>query len=205
MIWLLFLFMPLTKYDQIAPHYDASTRRFERWWLGDLRAQTLRLLPPNSRILEVGAGTGLNFVLYPPGMSGAATEKSREMLKFAREKPRPSQVSLVQNCAEELPFSDSSFDAAFATLVFCSVASPVKAFEELRRVVRSGGTVVLLEHVRPNGLLGPLFDVLNFVVEPLFEDHFNRRTVETARASGLEVLEVRKHAWGIVNLITCRV
>jgi phosphatidylethanolamine/phosphatidyl-N-methylethanolamine N-methyltransferase len=197
--------MPLTTYDQIAYRYDTSMRRFERWWLGDLRAQTLSLLPPNSKILEVGAGTGLNFVLYPPGTSGAATEKSQEMLRFAREKPRPPQVSLVQNCAEELPFSDSSFDAAFATLVFCSVASPVKAFDELRRVVRKGGLVILLEHVRPNGLLGPLFDALNFVAQPLFEDHFNRRTADIAHAAGLEVVDVRKHAWGIVNLITCRV
>jgi ubiquinone/menaquinone biosynthesis C-methylase UbiE len=197
--------MPLSTYDQIAYRYDTSMRRFERWWLGDLRAQTLSLLPPNSRILEVGAGTGLNFVFYPPGSSGAATEKSSEMLKFARKKTRPSQVSLVQNCAEELPFSNSSFDVAFATLVFCSVASPVRAFEELRRVVKRGGAVILLEHVRPNGLLGPVFDVLNFVAAPLFEDHFNRRTAETARAAGLEVLDVRKHAWGIVNLITCRV
>lgn len=197
--------MPLATYDQIAHRYDTSMRRFERWWLGDLRAQTLNLLPSNSRILEVGAGTGLNLFLYPQGTSGAATEKSSEMLKFAREKQRPSEVSLVQNCAEELPFSDASFDAAFATLVFCSVASPVKAFEELRRVVRKGGAVILLEHVRPNGLLGYVFDVLNFVVAPLFEDHFNRRTAETARAAGLEVVEVRKHSWGIVNLIRCRV
>jgi phosphatidylethanolamine/phosphatidyl-N-methylethanolamine N-methyltransferase len=195
----------LTTYDQIAYRYDTSMRRFERWWLGDLREQTLSLLPPNSRILEIGAGTGLNFVFYPPGTSGVATEKSREMLKFAREKPRSSRVSLVQNCAEELPFTNSSFDVAFGTLVLCSVASPVKAFEELRRVVRSGGTVILLEHVRPGGLLGPVFDLLNFLIEPLFEDHFNRRTAETARAAGLEVLDVRKHAWGIINLITCRV
>ena len=199
------LLMPLSTYDQIAYRYDTSMRRFERWWLGDLRAQTLSLLPSNSRILEVGAGTGLNFVFYPPGTTGAATEKSSEMLKFAREKTRPRDVSLVQNCAEELPFDSSSFDAAFATLVFCSVASPTKAFEELRRVVRRGGSVILLEHVRPNGLLGPVFDVLNFVVEPIFEDHFNRRTAETARSAGLEVVDVRKHAWGIVNLITCRV
>jgi ubiquinone/menaquinone biosynthesis C-methylase UbiE len=197
--------MPFTTYNQIAHRYDTSMRRFERWWLGDLRAQTLSLLPPNSRILEIGAGTGLNFFFYPPGSSGAATEKSSEMLRFAREKPRPSQVSLVQNCAEELPFNNSSFDVAFATLVFCSVESPARAFEELRRVVKRGGTVILLEHVRPGGLLGPLFDLLNFMISPLFEDHFNRRTAETAHAAGLEIVDVRKHAWGIVNLITCRV
>jgi ubiquinone/menaquinone biosynthesis C-methylase UbiE len=197
--------MPLTTYDQIAHRYDTFSRRFERWWLGDLRAQTLSLLPPNSRILEIGAGTGLNFIFYPPGSRGAATEKSSEMLRFAGEKARPPQVSLVQNCAEELPFSNSSFDVAFATLVFCSVASPVRAFEELRRVVKRGGAVILLEHVRPGGVLGPMFDLLNFVTQPFFEDNFNRRTVETASAAGLEVVDVRKHAWGIVNLITCRV
>jgi len=199
------VFMPVTTYDQIAPHYDASMRRWERWLLGDLRSQTLKQLPPNSRILEVGAGTGLNLVFYPKGSIGVATEPNREMLRLALEKPRPSQVSFVQNRAEELPFVDASFDAAFATLVFCTVGSPIKAFTELGRVVRAGGLVVLLEHVRPDGLLGPVFDLLTLATAPLFGDRYNCRTAETAQASGLEVLEVQRHKWGIINLITCRV
>ncbi|HEX8687649.1 MAG TPA: class I SAM-dependent methyltransferase, partial [Pyrinomonadaceae bacterium] len=157
------------------------------------------------RILEVGAGTGLNFAHYPRGVSGAATEPSREMLRRAREKTRPAGIRLVQNSAEALPFADDSFDAAFATLVFCSVASPPEAFAELRRVVRAGGRVVLLEHVRPAGALGYAFDALSLLTVPLMEDHFNRRTADEARRAGLEVLKVRSYLLGVVQLIVCRV
>ncbi|MDQ1593415.1 MAG: hypothetical protein QOG71_4042 [Pyrinomonadaceae bacterium] len=160
----------------------------------------------NGRLLEIGAGTGLNFQHYPPGAHGAATEPSREMLRLARTKPPPAGVRLVQNRAEALPFADDTFDAAFATLVFCSVASPTHAFAELRRVVRAGGRVVLLEHVRPSGLLlGHAFDALSFFTVRLFDDHFNRRTAADAERAGLRLLRVEPHALGIVQLIVCEV
>jgi phosphatidylethanolamine/phosphatidyl-N-methylethanolamine N-methyltransferase len=196
--------MPLVTYNELAPNYEAISR-FEQRFFPTLRAEALSLLPANARILEVGAGTGLNFIHYPAGASGVASEPNSEMLKLAREKQRPSQVSLVQNCAEQLPFPDDSFEAAFATLVFCSVASPQAAFAELRRVVRTGGKIILLDHVRPGGLLGPVFDVFNLFTIPLFDDHMNRRTAELAKVAGLEVVEVKRKAWGIVNLITCKV
>jgi SAM-dependent methyltransferase len=157
------------------------------------------------RLLEIGAGTGLNFAHYPRDAHGAATEPSREMLRRAREKARPTGVCLVQNSAEALPFADDSFDAAFATLVFCSVASPPEAFAELRRVVRAGGRIVLLEHVRPANPLGFLFDALSLFTVCLFADHFNRRTAEDARRAGLRLLRVERHALGIIQLIVCEV
>ena len=192
-------------YDEIAPHYDAAIRPLERWFLAKLRASTFQHLPPNARILEIGAGTGLNFVYYPDNAIGVATEPSREMLRIATEKKRPHGLRLLQSCAESLPFKTGSFDAAFATLVFCSVESPARALAELRRVVRPGGTIVLLDHVRPSGLLGPIFDLLNLITVPLFDDHFNRRTADEARAAGLELLRVEKSLLGIINLIACRV
>ncbi len=193
-------------YDQLADRYDRALQPCERLFLARLRATTLRELPAHSRLLEVGAGTGLNFRYYPAGASGVASELSRQMLRHARRKPeRPPHVQLVQNCAEQLPFADASFDAAFATLVFCSVASPPAAFAELRRVVRVGGRVVLLEHVRPDNLLGPAFDVLNFFTARLFADHFNRRTALAATAAGLRLLRVERHLLGIVQLIVCEV
>ena len=209
-------------YDAFAPHYDRALRPLERLLLRRLRAATLHALNADNdtpggygarsghnngdaRILEIGAGTGLNFAHYPPDAHGAATEPSREMLRRARQKTRPARLRLVQNSAEALPFADDSFDAAFATLVFCSVASPSKAFAELRRVVRPGGRVVLLEHVRPAGLLGPVFDALSFFTVRLFDDHFNRRTAEEARRSGLRLLRVERHALGIIQLIVCEV
>ncbi len=196
--------MPRT-YDEIAPHYDAAIRPLERWFLARLRASTLKRLPDNARILELGAGTGMNFIYYPDNALGIATEPSTGMLKIAQEKKRPSGIGLIQSCAENLPFKDDSFDVAFATLVFCSVKSPAMAFSELKRVVRSGGSILLLEHVRPYGVLGPLFDVLNLITVPLFADHFNRRTSEDAQAAGLKLVGVEKSLLGIINLITCRV
>ena len=195
--------MPLVTYNELAPNYEAISR-FEQRFFPTLRAEALSLLPANARILEVGAGTGLNFIHYPAGASGVASEPNSEMIKLARDKQRPPRVSLVQNCAEQLPFPDDSFEAAFATLVFCSVASPQAALAELRRVVRRGGRIVLLDHVRPGGLLGPVFDLMNLLTVPLFDDHMNRRTAELVKSAGFEAVEVRRHAWGIINLITCR-
>jgi len=180
------------RYDDVAQYYERVMRPFERWVIPGLRQAALKEIPAGARTLEVGAGTGLNFVYYPEDATGAATEFSREMLMIAREKQRPRGVGLLQNCAEDLPFQNASFDAAFATLVFCSVASPVKALSELRRVVRSGGTVVLLEHVRPVGVLGPLFDFLNLFTSKLFDDHINRQTAKTASDVGLEVVKVER-------------
>ena len=197
--------MPAKTYDEVAPHYDAAIRPLERWFLARLRSTTLSYLPTDARILEIGAGTGLNFVYYPDNALGVATEPSKEMLALAARKHRPAGVQLLQSCAEALPFRNRSFDAALASLVFCSVPSPADVFQELRRVVRPGGTVLLLEHVRPHGLLGPLFDLLNLLTVPLFDDHFNRRTADEARAAGLQVLKVEKSLLGIINLITCRV
>ncbi|HUS12407.1 MAG TPA: methyltransferase domain-containing protein [Pyrinomonadaceae bacterium] len=197
--------MAQRSYDEVAPHYDKAMRPFDRWFLARLRAATFRYLPEGARILEIGAGTGLNFVFYPHDTIGVATEPSSGMLDVAKGKERPERVKLVQTCAEYLPFHANCFDAAFATLVFCSVAQPEAAFSELRRVVKPGGTVLLLEHVRPDNLLGPAFDILNLITVPLLEDHFNRRTARAAEAAGLKVVKVEKSMLGIINLIACRV
>ncbi len=192
-------------YDSIAPHYERALRPLERLLLRRLRAAALRQIPADSRLLEIGAGTGLNFAHYPPGTHGAGTEPSREMLRLAARKPRPAGVSLVQTSAENLPFAADSFDAACATLVFCSVRSPHAAFRELRRVVRAGGRIVLLEHVRPAGALGYVFDALNFFTVRLFDDHFNRRTAALAERAGLRLVSVERHALGIIQIIVCEV
>jgi ubiquinone/menaquinone biosynthesis C-methylase UbiE len=197
--------MPARTYDDLAPQYDKAMRPLERWFLARLRANTLRYLPAGARVLELGAGTGLNFAFYPTNTVGVASEPSSGMLAVASKKEKPNRVRLIQSCAEQLPFKNNSFDAAFATLVFCSLARPAQAFSELRRVVKSGGTVILLEHVRPTGLLGPVFDLLNRITVPLCDDHFNRRTATAAQLAGLSVLRVEASMLGIINLITCRV
>jgi phosphatidylethanolamine/phosphatidyl-N-methylethanolamine N-methyltransferase len=188
-------------YDRFASRYDHAISPLERLFLARLRAETLALLPVEGHILEIGAGTGLNFPFYPEGSHGVASELSCEMLKVARGRKRPESVHLLQNSAERLPFMDATFDAAFATLVFCSVASPLEAFKELRRVVRPGGLVALLEHVRPKGIKGYIFDGLSLLTVALFDDHFNRRTADEASRAGFELLKVERRLLGIINII----
>lgn len=188
-------------YDALAKGYDLLFGPLETWALARWRADTVSHLPEGSRVLEIGAGTGLNFRHYPPTKFAVALELSKEMIR--RAKHRVTVQRLVQADAERLPFADSSFDAAFATLVFCSIPEPENAFAELRRVVKKGGRIVLLEHVRPEGLLGGVFDVLSVLTVALIKDHFNRRTSKIAADSGLEVVDVKKKLRGAVELIVC--
>ena len=195
-------------YDRFAGRYDGVMRPLERWLIARLRAAAFGELHDGGgggALLEVGAGTGANFAHYPPAATGAACELSREMLRRARAKARPIGVRLVQARAERLPFADAVFDAALATLVFCSVESPAEGLAEMRRTVRPGGRVVLVEHVRPANILGPVFDALSLLTVPFLEDHFNRRTAEEAARAGLRVRRVEGHALGIVQLIVCEV
>lgn len=190
-------------YDKFAAGYDRAFAPFEKRFLEKWRAETLSFLPENSRLLEIGAGTGANFRFYPPCEFAVAGELSFKMLEFAAGKT--NLIQLVQTDAESLPFAANTFDAAFATLVFCSIPKPENAFRELQRVVKNQGRIVLLEHVRPKGLLGYGFDFLNVFTRALIEDHFNRETAEIAEKCGLKILKVKEKAFGVVNLIVCEV
>lgn len=190
-------------YDKFAAGYDRALAPMEKRFLSRWREETLSYLPENARILEIGAGTGLNFRFYPPSRRAVASEISMKML--ARAKEKTATIRLVQADAEILPLAADSFDAAFATLVFCSIPRPETAFAEIKRVVKNSGRVVLLEHVRPPNPAGYFFDLVNLATVPLFEDHFNRPTARLAANSGLKILEVREKAFGIVNLIVCQV
>ena len=190
-------------YDKFAKSYDKAFAPFERRFLSNWRRETISYLPENSHILEVGAGTGANFRFYPNCRHAVASEISLKMLGFAKEKS--DFIELVQATAETLPFAENTFDAAFATLVFCSINKPENAFSELQRVIKPNGKIILLEHIRPKGLLGYVFDFFNIFTVALIDDHFNRQTAKIADQSGLKVLEIKEKAFGIVNLIVCEV
>ncbi len=190
-------------YDKFARYYDRVFAPLERIGLAEYRRETLALLPENASVLELGSGAGANFEFYPPSRSAISTEISIKMIEVAKTKAADN--ILINADAQRLPFGENKFDAAFATLVFCSIPKPELAFAELRRVVKPGGKVVLLEHVRPKGVLGYIFDGLNVFTHAVFDDHFNRQTAQIAANSGLNVVEIREKIIGIVNLIVCTV
>ena len=201
--YLLYSVFNIMIYDKLAKYYDRAFKPFEERFLRAWRLETFALLPGDSEILELGSGTGANFGFYPSSKRAVSSEISIKMIEIAKSKAK-SNV-LIQADAQSLPFAENVFDAAFATLVFCSIPEPELAFAELKRVVKSGGRIILLEHVRPPRTLGYFFDLLNVLTVALIEDHFNRKTAELAERSGLKVIELKHKAAGAVNLIVCEV
>lgn len=102
------------------------------------------------RVIEVGAGNGLNFPLYPETVEEVIAVEPESLLREAAVKAAaeaPVRVEVVDGVADELPAPDGSFDAGVASLVLCSVADPDRALAELRRVIRPGGELRFYEHV----------------------------------------------------------
>jgi ubiquinone/menaquinone biosynthesis C-methylase UbiE len=109
------------------------------------------LAKANGRVLEIGAGTGLNLPHYPEDVEEIVfTEPEEPMARRLKRKladaGRRGQV--IQASAEELPFEDGSFDTVVCTLVLCTVTDPQRALSEIARVLRPGGQFLFLEHVR---------------------------------------------------------
>ncbi len=155
-------------------------------------------------VLEVGVGTGLNFPHYAPGARVVALEPDPYMLHRARRRAASSrnQVMLVQAEAEHLPFGGQAFEGAVVTLVLCSVSDLDQALTELRRVLRPGGAVRFVEHVRGEGWLGRMQDLVTPIwrrvgagCEP------NRRTEAAIRRAGFEVGDVEHRSAGLTPLV----
>jgi len=153
-------------------------------------------------VLEVGAGTGLNFAWYQAARVERveATEPDRAMLGYARERAVQAAVPIVltQASVERLPFADTTFDSVVVTLVLCSVSDPAQALQEIKRVLKPQGTLFLFEHVRsPQRTLAHLQDALVPVTTRLFGNcHWNRETAHLVEEAGFEVTQVRQWPGG---------
>ena len=125
--------------------YDISLAISERRGMAARRGELLA--SARGRVLELGAGTGLNLRHYPDDVDLVVSEPDPGMR--ARLKRRAGRdVTVVDAGAESLPFPDDSFDTVVSTLVLCTVAAPDVALAEVRRVLASGGRLLLIEHVR---------------------------------------------------------
>lgn len=126
--------------------YGRMMRRVDERGLGDTRRALLG--EAHGRVLDVGSGTGSNLPLFPAGVDELVlSEPSPNMLRVLRREVR-GPVELVQAPAERLPFADDSFDYVTCTLVLCTVPDPAAGLAEVARVLRPGGKLLFLEHVR---------------------------------------------------------
>lgn len=188
----------------LAPMNDRLSAPFERRALAAWRRRTWDHVPPGGRGLEIGAGTGANFPYHPGGAQVVATDVSIRMLRQAERKPGRARIPLVACDAQMLPFRDHVFDWVAETLVFCEVADPLVVLTEIRRVLKPGRVLVMLEHVRPSGWLGRVADAATALSAPLWGEHFNRDAEPFVRNAGFRI-ERSEHLWRqIVVLLVAR-
>lgn len=174
--------------------YDALLAPCEGLGLGRWRKDVVGAAA--GRVLEIGAGTGLNLPYYRHADSIVLTDPDPAML--ARARPRIARAACpldsVTADATALPFGSGTFDTVVATLAFCTIPDPAAALREVRRVLVPGGRLRLLEHVRtPRLWAARLQDVLTPLWKHLARGcHLNRQPLELACGLGFTPLSVRR-------------
>ena len=172
--------------------YDRGFKATEEAGLREMRRELLAKV--RGRVLELGAGTGLNLEHYPAGIESLTlVEPDPHMTKQLREKlvrsGKSSEISVVEAPGERLPFPDESFDTVVVTLVFCTVPDQAATLTQVKRVLAPGGQLLFLEHVRAEEAgLAKWQDRLERPWRFLGDGcHCNRDTGSAIRDTGFEI------------------
>lgn len=178
--------------------YDRGFKATEEAGLREMRHELLA--QAWGRVLELGAGTGLNLEHYPEGIEGLTlAEPDPHMMKHLRAKladsGKSSKISVVEAPGEDLPFADDSFDTVAVTLVLCTVPDQEATLAEIKRVLKPDGRLLFLEHVRSRSPeLAKWQDRLERPWRFLGDGcHCNRDTVAAIDAAGFAVGDI-EHA-----------
>ena len=194
------------QYDRTAARYDDLISFAERMLFGGGREWICSRA--HGEVLEVAAGTGRNLPFYGDDVRLTAVELSPAMLEIARRRAatlgREADLLRVGD-AQDLPFPEASFDAVVCTLGLCTIPSPEMAVREAARVLRPGGRLLLLEHVRspvlPVRILQTLLNPITVLTE---SDHLLREPLPSVREAGLVVEALERSKWGIVERLAAR-
>jgi ubiquinone/menaquinone biosynthesis C-methylase UbiE len=194
------------KYDGLAGVYR------QRSWVNENIFGVKRLRKPllkraEGQVLEVACGTGENFQYLRQSTSLTAVDLSPQMLELAKQEAQRLglQVDFKRMSADRLEFADASFDTVVSTMSTCTFPDPVAALQEMRRVCRPTGRILLLEHGRSR------WDWLAHYQDRHAHDHFqeagcrwNQDPVVIVKTAGLQLIESRRHFLGIFHTIESR-
>ena len=175
------------RYNRISGIYEVMDKMIKEDWRLNLLSNV------SGKVLEVGIGTGANLPFYPVNIDLLmGVDFSKGMLKHAQDKVRKERfsfpVQLVEADIQSLPFPDDSFDYVVSACVFCSVPDPLIGLQELRRVCKPSGRILMLEHMRSESKgIGFVMDMLNPLTVRLWGANINRKTIKTIENSGLKI------------------
>jgi ubiquinone/menaquinone biosynthesis C-methylase UbiE len=169
--------------------YDPMSRASEEAGMREMRQGLLA--EADGSVLEIGAGTGANLAHYDDKVGSLVfTEPEPAMLRRLQRKAGEETplAKILQAPAEELPFEDDSFDTVVSTLVLCGVDDQTRSLHEIQRVLRPGGRLLFLEHVRSDDPgLARLQDRISPLNRFLFGCDCNRSTLAAIEATGFTV------------------
>lgn len=173
--------------------YDRCFKAAEEAGLREMRRDVLA--GARGRVLELGAGTGLNLELYPLDVTDLTlSEPDPHMVKQLRKRvdEKGSAAQVVEAPGEKLPFEDGSFDTVVVTLVLCTVPNPTATLAEIKRVLKPDGQFLFMEHVRsPDPGLAKWQDRLEKPWRFLGDGcHCNRDTESALEAAGFQLSDV---------------
>lgn len=175
-----------------AATYDSQMRKTEQAGLTEMRRSLLA--QASGRVLEVGGGTGMNLAHYGAGVTSlTVTEPDVSMIKRLerRVQTEAPDTTVLRAPAEDLPFEDGTFDVVVSTLVLCGVDDQPRAAREIRRVLRPGGRLLFLEHVRSRDTKrARTQDRLNWLNRLVVCCDCNRPTLDSLTATGFEIRDL---------------
>jgi ubiquinone/menaquinone biosynthesis C-methylase UbiE len=178
-----------------AAMYDRLLAGVEKAGLRDRRA--LLLQSAHGKVLEIGAGTGANLPLYGPNVEALTVTEpeapmARRLAKHLREQSR--HVTLVEAGAESLPLPNAEFDTVVSTLVLCTVKDPARSLGEVKRVLKPGGQLLFIEHVRSDDPgLAKWQDRLNGINRVIAHGcNCNRATLTAIEQAGFTIRALEK-------------
>jgi ubiquinone/menaquinone biosynthesis C-methylase UbiE len=186
-----------------APRYDKQMTFWERRIFGpDHRVWACSRAMGNT--LEVGIGTGLNLPYYPSTVRLTGVDLSPEMLEIAAQRAAEldRQVALQEGDALDLPFPESRFDTVVCTYSLCNVPDEFVALGEMKRTLRRGGKLLLVDHVRSS--VKPIYwaqRMFEFISIRREGEHMTRRPLDQVRQHGFEIEEQQRSKAGVVERI----
>lgn len=193
------------KYNRFARWYDLVEGIPDLLGLRKLRQKLLERA--SGEILEVAVGTGKNLLHYHRSSHITAVDVSEKMLSVARKRAKrlSLEVAFIVTDAEALPFSDRSFDTVVSSLTTCTFPNPVIALQEMARVCRTEGKILLLEHGRSdNEWLGRWQDSRSDRHARQLGCHWNREPLKLVREAGLRVVAAHRTFFGIFHVVEAK-